>query len=73
MILENAGRLVVCCNNCPVRLDLGPSNVARARNRTPSGWINAGRDRHFCPRCSPQVTLALVAEEAKGVRPQPLV
>jgi hypothetical protein len=73
VIREEAERLVVACDNkCPVRLDLGPVNAALARNRTPSGWISAGGDRHYCPLCSPSMTMAFFAAQSNGVRSQPL-
>jgi len=47
-----ANRLVISCDRCPIRLDLGPAQVALNRGRTPSGWIAVGTDRHLCPQCS---------------------
>ena len=73
MILESGDRLKICCDNCPVQLDLGPVGVARLRNRMPSAWIAAGDGKHYCPRCTPMVTIALLTERAKqDTRPQPL-
>jgi hypothetical protein len=66
--------LVVCCDNkCPVRLDLGPASAARARNRLPSGWLNAGDDKHYCPLCSPRMTMLAFAGQMGAGRPQPLL
>lgn len=45
-------RLVIRCDACPVRMDLGPAQVARVRNRTPSGWLSLGDNRHICPICA---------------------
>jgi len=65
---------VVCCDTCPIRLDLGAASSARLRNRMPSGWINAGLDRHICPNCSPEATIAaLTAAAREDLRPQPLL
>jgi hypothetical protein len=48
-----------------VRLDLGPAVIARTRNKTPSGWVNAGNDVHYCPMCAPRVDIdALLAAAA---------
>lgn len=69
MTREDHTRLVVCCDNCPVRLDLGPVEMARIRNRTPSGWVSAGFNRHYCPSCSASIGLAAMA----AMRHQPLV
>ena len=70
MIRDFHGRTLVCCDNCPVRLDLGPERVVRARNRTPSGWLRLGGGRHYCPICSPKV--AFFFQDA-ATRPQPLL
>ena len=67
------GRLVLTCDRCPVRLDLGPYMAAARRNRTPSGWINLGGDRHACPSCSPGISLAALAMSGRAGRPQPLL
>jgi hypothetical protein len=73
VIRESGGRLAIGCDNCPAQLDLGPVAVVRRRNRTPSGWINAGNGRHYCPLCVPRVTTALIAQRARrGTRAQPL-
>ena len=73
MIREVDGRLVVHCNNCPVRLDLGPATTARSRNRAPSGWVSAGGEIHFCPMCASRVSLAKLAAAHAEPGPQPLV
>jgi hypothetical protein len=73
VIREDLGRLVVRCDCCPARLDLGPANVAKARNRTPSGWIRTGPNTHYCPLCSSRVGIAAMFADAGGARPQPLL
>jgi hypothetical protein len=72
VIREDGGRLIVSCNRCPVRLDLGIAGAARARNRTPSGWIRTGTNTHYCPMCSQHVRLAPLFGSVGGVRAQPL-
>jgi hypothetical protein len=52
MLRDESGRAVILCNNCPARLDLGPSAAARHRNRMPSMWFGVGGDQHLCPQCS---------------------
>lgn len=47
--------------------------AVRARNRTPSGWISAGAGRHYCPVCSPHLTMAAFFNKNAGARPQPLL
>jgi hypothetical protein len=74
LVREDDGRLVVHCSNCVVQLDLGPVGKARGRNRMPSGWVNAGSDRHYCPLCAQQVNIAVAfaAAQPAGI-PQPLL
>jgi hypothetical protein len=72
VIREDGGRLIVCCDRCPVRLDLGVAKAARARNRAPSGWLRTGADSHYCPLCSPQLRVAPIFTRVTGVRAQPL-
>jgi hypothetical protein len=73
VIREEHGRLIVHCDRCPARLDLGSAYAARARNRTPSGWIKTASDTHHCPLCSPSSTAAAVFASVVGHRPQPLL
>ena len=73
MIREEDGRLTLRCNHCTARLDLGPANVVRGRNRMPSGWIRTGGDTHSCPLCVPHVTLAAMFAQNTGHRAQPLL
>jgi hypothetical protein len=54
-------------------MDLGPAFVVRARNRTPSGWIKTATDTHYCPLCSPNISLAAMYAHAAGHRAQPLL
>jgi len=61
------GRLALTCDRCPIRLDLGPELAARARNRTPSGWVAIGADRHYCPQCSQTISLGALASSVRGV------
>jgi hypothetical protein len=71
VIREDLGRVTMFCDRCPAQLDLGIALAVRARNRTPSGWIRAGSDTHFCPLCSPRINVAAVFASA-GARAQPL-
>ena len=73
VIRETDGRLILHCNYCPARMDLGPEHVVRARNRTPSGWIKTATDTHYCPLCSPNVSIAAMIRQAVGPRAQPLL
>jgi hypothetical protein len=52
VIRDEAGRSVIHCDRCPVRLDLGPTAIAQARMRMPSGWIQDEPEHHLCPLCS---------------------
>ena len=74
MTQELSGRLIICCDNCPVKLDMGPAIAARARSRapSPSAWVTIDGDLHYCPNCSSQVTLALLAKRAGAHRRDPL-
>jgi hypothetical protein len=72
VIREDAGRLILCCDRCAVRLDLGIADAVRARNRTPSGWMRTGADKHCCPLCSATVRVAPTFTRIAGVRAQPL-
>lgn len=53
MIEEQAGRAIMKCDRCPIRLDLGPYQAVLHRGeRMPSMWMKAGSGRHLCPQCS---------------------
>jgi hypothetical protein len=73
VIREDVGRLILSCDRCPARLDLGVARAVRARNRTPSGWIRTGHDTHYCPLCSPNVSMGSLFAAAAAMRPQPLL
>jgi hypothetical protein len=74
VIREETGRKVIHCDRCPVRLDLGPSNMAAMRLRMPSGWIQDEPDHHLCPACSrrafDELVAARKAAERKGGQPE---
>jgi hypothetical protein len=47
--------MVISCDRCNARLDLGPVNVRRmdpSPRRTPSGWLSTGGNRHLCTLCA---------------------
>jgi hypothetical protein len=52
---EVAGRLIISCDRCNARLDLGPANTS-VRRRSPSGWMSTGENKHLCGLCSPGFT-----------------
>jgi len=58
---EQAGRLVINCNRCRARLDLG---AVTARDpfprRMPSGWLTTGDNAHLCPVCAPGYTTTFI-------------
>ena len=72
MTQSSSGRLVVTCDRCPVRMDLGPEAAVRARNRAPSGWVSIGGDKHYCPRCSQTISLAMLSRAVNGTTAQRL-
>ncbi|MEA2493840.1 MAG: hypothetical protein QOJ29_1751 [Thermoleophilaceae bacterium] len=53
MLITENDRLVIACNYCPVRLDLGPKQAVEHRNRMPSMWQSIGDNCHVCPNCAP--------------------
>ena len=71
MIRDEAGRKVIHCDRCPVRMDLGPSAIVTARLRMPSGWIQDDPDHHLCPQCSRRVLDEMVAERRKEAESGP--
>jgi hypothetical protein len=57
------GRLVISCDRCNARLDLGP--VMARRNdpfprRSPSGWLQTGENRHLCALCAAGYTTSFI-------------
>ena len=61
MTREVAGRMVISCDRCNARLDLGPANVMRNMpRRSPSGWMETGENKHLCALCSPGFTSSFI-------------
>lgn len=52
MFAIQQGRWYIKCNECPIRIDLAPGAMPKDRLRTPSGWLNLGRDAHVCMQCA---------------------
>lgn len=65
---DAAARLILVCDRCPVQLDLGPEAAAKARNRTPSGWVNIDGERHFCPSCAQTISFVSAARASQQGR-----
>ena len=63
MLFIERQRLIIRCDSCPVRLDLGPGHVAR-HVRMPSGWMNMGQDTHMCPLCAAPRLVSLARRAA---------
>jgi hypothetical protein len=63
--IDRSGRVILSCDHCPVRMDLGPEQAVRARNRMPSGWVNLGSDRHFCTSCAQNISFVSQARAAQ--------
>jgi hypothetical protein len=59
---EVAGRLIISCDRCHARLDLGPATARRDPfpRRSPSGWLTTGENRHLCTLCSPGYTSSFI-------------
>jgi hypothetical protein len=61
MTSDVAGRMVISCNRCNARLDLGP---VQARDpfprRMPSGWLVTGDNKHLCALGSSTYTTTFV-------------
>ena len=58
---EVTGRLVISCDRCNARLDLGPAHVNNhLPRRMPSGWLTTGDNQHLCTVCSPRYTSTFV-------------
>jgi hypothetical protein len=47
--------MVISCDRCNARLDLGPAVQMRDHlpRRSPSGWMETGDNKHACALCSP--------------------
>jgi hypothetical protein len=57
------GRMVITCDRCNARLDLGPVSARRADSsprRSPSGWMQTGENRHLCTLCAPGYTSGFI-------------
>ena len=46
--------MVIACDRCNARLDLGPANKDPYPRRLPSGWLATGDNAHLCTLCSPR-------------------
>jgi hypothetical protein len=52
---EIGGRMIITCDRCNARLDLGPARTPLPR-RSPSGWMKTGENKHLCGLCAPGFT-----------------
>ena len=53
--------MVISCDRCNARLDLGPATVLRNMpRRSPSGWMETGENKHLCALCSPGYTSSFI-------------
>jgi hypothetical protein len=54
--------MIISCDKCNARLDLGPANVVRERfpRRSPSGWMTTGENKHLCTLCAPGFTSSFI-------------
>jgi hypothetical protein len=62
MTRDIGGRLVISCDRCNARLDLGPVTARRDPfpRRSPSGWLETGENRHLCALCSQGYTSSFI-------------
>lgn len=61
MTREVAGRLIISCDRCNARLDLGPAAPHDVfPRRTPSGWMATGSNKHLCALCAPGFTSSFI-------------
>jgi hypothetical protein len=62
MTRDVGGRMVISCDRCNARLDLGPVAALNhgVRRRSPSGWMETGENRHVCTMCSPGFTSSFI-------------
>ena len=50
---EIDGRVVLFCDRCKARLDVGVAKALAVRpERMPSGWLKTGENEHLCNLCS---------------------
>lgn len=52
-------RLIIRCDRCPIRMDLGPAQIARQRGGTPTGWLRVTEQKHLCPSCGSKADVLL--------------
>jgi hypothetical protein len=47
--------MIISCDRCNARLDLGPVTARRDPfpRRSPSGWMTTGPNKHLCGLCAP--------------------
>jgi len=59
---ELGGRMIITCDRCNARLDLGPVTARRdpLPRRSPSGWLATGENKHLCALCSPGYTSSFI-------------
>jgi len=48
--------MVISCDRCNARLDLGPAMGSPYGHRNPSGWLATGENNHLCTICAPHAT-----------------
>jgi hypothetical protein len=48
--------MIISCDRCNARLDLGPVRQLRQPHRSPSGWMATGENKHLCALCAPGFT-----------------
>jgi len=52
---EIDGRVVLFCDRCHARLDMGIVKPVNSIQRSPSGWLSTGENQHACGLCAPSV------------------
>jgi hypothetical protein len=56
-----AGRVIISCDRCSARLDLGAVTPQDPwPHRSPSGWLETGDNKHLCTLCSPGYTSSFI-------------
>jgi hypothetical protein len=68
VLREEDDRMVIHCDSCPIRLDLGPAAIVSRHMRAPSGWLQDAPDHHFCPVCARKAVDELVAARKRGTK-----